>query len=219
MDIVMTLLYATIGMLVILAFVLFFTIPYAKMIYNRWKLRFLEKRGALTAFIAHKNGTITEHIVSPEEEKFELKEATYILNPKKAFLLFGHRCYYYEENNPEPKEFILDERSIRFFKLNEKGQPVAELNLPIEELMRKDDGSYIGAKIIDAKTFTNLLNRAYYAGMAFAERNKNIIFWLIIGTMGVVAIAAYLNYQRTTEAISAIKAVYGIVNHTGVVIQ
>jgi hypothetical protein len=221
MDTLMTFVYLSFGLLGILALVLLAVLPYAKLIYNKWKLRILERRGALTAFIAQKNGTLTEHIVRPDDEKFTVKDATYILNPKKAFLLFGHRCYMYEANNPEPKNLIFDERTLRFVNLDEKGNPTGKDKSidVLEDMLRKDDGSLVAAQVIDGKTFTNLLNRAYAAGMAFANRNKNFVLIMLFVLGGVVLIAAYLNYQHTSDAIAMSQAVWVKLNQTASIIQ
>ena len=220
MDTLMALLYTCFALLTILAITLIFVIPYAKLVFNRWKLRFLEKKGWLTIYLAHKNGTITEHIIQADEEKFELKDATYVLNPKKVFLMFSHRCYYFEENNPEPKDFIIDERSLRILEKDDNGQ-IREYSIDMlpRDLLRKDNGQLVAAGVIDAKTFTNLLNRAYAAGQAWANKNKNLVL-IFIGVVGLlVMIAAYMNYQHTSQAIQYSQAIFSQLNRTSTVIQ
>jgi len=153
-----------------------FIFPFRRLLLNRWKLKIMTIRKAVTpVFIIYKNNHIEEVIVDTTESTFSHKESTYNIRPLAFHTLFGFKYCLYLHDKPEPLMPNIDKLGLVYFKTVD-GKPV---EVPVVELFQRPDGQYIAAKIIDGKTYNNLLIRAYNAGMAWMARNKNIVQMLL----------------------------------------
>jgi hypothetical protein len=161
--------------------------PFRKLLWNRWKLKLRKSKSPV--FIIFPNNSIAEIVVDTSKDTFTYDDSTYNIRPNKFYNLFGFSYSIYLANNPEPQDLHIDEGKLLYFKA-ENGKVV---EVPLQTLFKNPDGQYVAGKVIDGKTYDNLLTRAYNAGMAWMARNSNLInilLWVVIGliviTMGIV---------------------------------
>lgn len=191
----MNMLYVLIGiytfMILVAIGAIVYIFPFRKLLWNRWKLKIQGMRKPVSpVLILYKNNYIEEIVVDTSQETFTHDEATYNIRPNKFYSVFAFKYLFYIHNNPEPMDLQVDEKGLVYFKAQD-GQFV---KVPVVELFQNPDGQYIAGKIIDGKTYDNLLIRAYNAGMAWMARNSNkmeILMWIILGLAAAGLIMTY----------------------------
>lgn len=188
MDTLYTLLGLYIFFMLTTIALLVFVFPFRTVLFNRWKLK-IKGKAYTPVFIVYKNNTIDEVVVDTSQESFKHNEASYNIRPNRFYKLFGFQYSVYLQNNPEPMELQTDEKGLVWFEItNKDGEVINTKRVPVLEVFKNPNSTYVLGKIIDGKTYDNLLIRAYQAGMAWANRNANIVqlmLWIIAGLVVV----------------------------------
>lgn len=181
-----------------------FVFPFRKILINRWKLKILGMTKEVTpVLIVYKNNSMQEVIIDTSKETFTHDEAAYNIRPNKFYKFNTFWYSIYLHNSPEPLDLQIDEKGVVMFEtLDIDGKKVIK-QIPIQEMFRNPGGEYIAGKIIDGKTYDNLLIRAYNAGMAWMARNSNLVQILMWIVLGVVVIGIGVGYWQggKTQAI------------------
>jgi hypothetical protein len=158
-----------------------FIFPFMKLLWNRWKLKLLVRKGFSPVLICHKNKTMTEIVVDTKDTTFTHNEHKYNIRTEYFYSFNGFNYLVYDEENPEPQRIeTLDERVI-------------QVVMPDGTLQERH------GKVVDTKLYDQTCNQYYYAGIAFANRNKNLIQILLLVAIGVTVVAGILVYMKTSS--------------------
>lgn len=161
---------------------IFYFWPFRSLLWNRWKLKMLAKKGYMPVYIRYKNRKVEEIVVNTKETTFDHKECRYNVREEHIHDIGNFRCLYYEVDNPEPLAMMNEEDK--------------------EFIVKMADGSVanIKGKLVDAKTYDQTCLQFYYAGISFANRNKNLMMILLIITLAVVVIGTIAIYFKVGQS-------------------
>jgi hypothetical protein len=152
------------------------------MVINRWKLFLMGRKGYTPVIIKHKNMRMQEIVVDTRKDTFSHAEQTYNIR-KEAFHNFNRLQYcFYESGNPEPMMFQSDEENKRFW-----------LKLPDGKLEERR------GKVVDSMIYNQTCSQFYYAGIAFANRNKNRIMLVLLIIGAIVLVSSLLIFWKTGQ--------------------
>lgn len=170
--------YVVVGVFIVGMLSIIITFPYLGLVINRWKLFIMGRTGKTPVVIKYRNKRLVEIVVDTGKESFEYEEERYNIR-KEAFHTFNRLQYlFYEQGNPEPILFQSDEEKDLFAKMP---------NGSIEKMR---------GKVVDAKLYDQTCSQFYYAGIAFANRNKNKMMIILLIIAAVVIISAALLYWK-----------------------
>lgn len=174
-------LYVVIGLFVISMTGIIITFPYLGMVINRWKLFLMGRKGYTPVVIKHKNLRMTEIVVDTRKDTFSYNDQTYNIR-KEAFHSFNRLQYcFYESGNPEPLMFDTDDEQNFYLKL------------PDGKLEQRR------GKVVDSMIYNQTCSQFYYAGIAFANRNKNRIMMVLLIVAGIVIVSSIAIFWKTGQ--------------------
>lgn len=162
---------------------LLLVMPFFRLLINRWKLKLLAKKGFLPVYIRYKNRIIKEFIVNTKDPTFEIDNYRFNIREESIHDFNGFRCLFYESDCPEPLAMIT----------NEDKEIIVNLNGTLSKMK---------GKVVDANLYDLTCKQFYYAGIAFANRNKNMIMLLLIITLIVVIVFGAFNYFSISKMTS-----------------
>lgn len=201
------------GFMFITLLLAIFIFPYRKIVWNRWKLRIGNLRGKSLnpCFIVFPDKSVAEIVVDTSQDTFNHLNSTYNIRPNKFYTIFGFKYLLYINDNPEPQDLHIDEKGLIALK-TEGGELI---HIPIMDVFKQPNGKYVAGRVIDGKTYDNLLVRSYNAGLAWMARNSNILNILLYVVIALVVVCIGVSYwQETTTQKVCLSVLQNITTQT-----